>query len=166
MAREYSGNMIGTGKRFGIVVSRFNEFISKKLLEGALDSLLRHGVADDDIEVYWVPGSFEIPLAAKKVAASGSFDAVVCVGAVIRGDTPHFDFVAAEVSKGIASVSLESGIPVLFGVITADTLEQAIERAGTKAGNKGAKAAEAAIETANLFAGMPSRGGPSGKRKS
>jgi 6,7-dimethyl-8-ribityllumazine synthase len=166
MAREFSGNLIGTGKKFGIVVSRFNDFISKKLLEGALDSLLRHGVADDDIEVYWVPGSFEIPLAAKKVAASGAFDAVVCVGAVIRGETPHFDYVAAEVSKGIAAVSLESGIPVLFGVVTADTLEQAIERAGTKAGNKGAKAAEAAIEIANLFSGMPSRGGTSGKRKS
>ncbi|MCU0722259.1 MAG: 6,7-dimethyl-8-ribityllumazine synthase [Planctomycetes bacterium] len=166
MVREIGGNMIGTGKRFGIVVSRFNEFISKKLLEGALDSLVRHGVAEGDIEVYWVPGSFEIPVVAKRAAESGSYEAVICLGAVIRGETPHFDYVASEVSKGIASVALGTGVPVLFGVVTADTLEQAIERAGTKAGNKGAKAAEAAIEMANLFAGMEHRGPAPGKRKS
>ncbi|MHC4778651.1 MAG: 6,7-dimethyl-8-ribityllumazine synthase [Planctomycetota bacterium] len=154
MAKEISGNLIGSGKRFALVVSRFNEFLSKKLLEGAVDCLERHGVAEGDIEAYWVPGSFEIPVTALNLAKTGKFQAVVCLGAVIRGATPHFDYVAAEVSKGVAQASMTTGIPVLFGVITADTLEQAIERAGTKAGNKGATAAEAAIEMANLFAGL------------
>jgi 6,7-dimethyl-8-ribityllumazine synthase len=155
MVQEFSGKLIGTGKTFAIVVSRFNEFISKKLLEGALDSLLRHGVEEEKISIYWVPGSFEIPVAAKRLAETGSFDGVICLGAVIRGATPHFDYVAGEVAKGVAQASLMSGVPVLFGVITADTLEQAIERAGTKAGNKGSNAAEGAIEMANLFAGLP-----------
>ncbi|MHC5037962.1 MAG: 6,7-dimethyl-8-ribityllumazine synthase [Planctomycetota bacterium] len=154
MVQEFSGDLIGTGKRFGLVVSRFNEFISKKLLEGALDSLVRHGVAEADIEVYWVPGSFEIPATAMRLAQGKKFHGVVCLGAVIRGATPHFDVVAAEVAKGVAQASVATGIPVIFGVITADTLEQAIERAGTKAGNKGAKAAEAVIEMANLFTGL------------
>ena len=154
MVKEFSGDLIGTGKRFALVVSRFNEFISKKLLEGAIDCLERHGVAEGDIEVYWVPGSFEIPVTALNLAKAGKFNAVVCLGAVIRGATPHFDYVASEVSKGVAQASLATGVPVLFGVITADTLEQAIERAGTKAGTKGASAAEGAIEMANLFAGF------------
>ncbi len=135
--------------RFGIVVSRFNEFITSRLLSGALDMLLRHGVAEEDVEVAWVPGAFEIPLAAKKMAARG-YDAVICLGAVIRGDTPHFEYIAAEVTKGIAQLGLEVGIPVVYGVLTTETLEQAIERAGTKAGNKGAEAALAALEMVNL----------------
>lgn len=148
------GMLTGRGKRFGIVVARFNEFISGKLLEGALDGLLRHEVVPEDITVVWSPGSFEIPLVAKQLAGGGSYDAVICLGAVIRGATPHFDYVAAEVSKGIASVGLDSGIPVIFGVLTTDTIEQAIERAGTKAGNKGFEAAMVAIEMANLMASL------------
>ncbi|WP_422447232.1 6,7-dimethyl-8-ribityllumazine synthase [Thermoanaerobacterium sp. DL9XJH110] len=136
--------------KFGIVVSRFNEFITEKLLEGALDCLVRHGAGEEDIEVVRVPGSFEIPLAAKLLAESGRFDAVICLGAVIRGATPHFDYVASEVSKGIALVALESKVPAIFGVLTTDTIEQAVERAGTKAGNKGWDAALTAIEMANL----------------
>lgn len=136
--------------KFGIVVSRFNEFITNKLLGGALDCLVRHGANDEDIEVVWVPGSFEIPFTAKLLAESQRFDAVICLGAVIRGATPHFDYVAAEVSKGIALVSLESKVPTAYGVLTTDTIEQAIERAGTKAGNKGWDAALTAIEMANL----------------
>lgn len=143
--------LTGRGKKFGIVVGRFNEFISGKLLDGARDALVRHEVADDDIEVLWVPGSFEIPLAAKKMAESGRYDAVICLGAVIRGSTPHFDYVAAEVSKGIANVGLDLGLPIVFGVLTTDTIEQAIERAGTKAGNKGFDAAMTAIEMADLL---------------
>ena len=154
MGKVYQGNLIGTGLKVGIIVSRFNEFITSKLLGGALDALDRHGVNDQDIDVAWVPGSFEIPIAAQRMASSGKYDAVVCLGAVIRGATPHFDYVAAEVSKGIARVGLEAGMPVIFGVITTDTIEQAIERAGTKAGNKGAEASEAAIEMANLFKSM------------
>jgi len=154
MVEEISGNLIGSGKRFALVVSRFNEFISKKLLEGAIDILLRHDVDEEGVRVYWVPGSFEIPVAAKRLAETGNFDGVICLGAVIRGATPHFDYVASEVAKGVAQASFATGVPVLFGVITADTLEQAIERAGTKAGNKGATAAESAIEMANLFAGL------------
>ena len=140
----------GQGLKIAIVASRFNEFIVNKLVSGAEDCLRRHGVADDDITLAWVPGAFEIPLAAKKLAMSGHYDAVICVGAVIRGATSHYDYVCAEVSKGIASVSLQTGIPVLFGVLTTDTIEQAIERAGTKAGNKGYDAAVSAIEMANL----------------
>jgi 6,7-dimethyl-8-ribityllumazine synthase len=151
MARVYEGHLLGEGLRFGIVVGRFNEFITSRLLSGALDALGRHGVKEEDIEIAWVPGAFEIPLVARKMIARQSYDAVICLGAVIRGATPHFDYVAAEVSKGVARVSMETGVPVSFGIITADTLEQAIERAGTKAGNKGWSAAVTAIEMANLL---------------
>jgi 6,7-dimethyl-8-ribityllumazine synthase len=136
-------------------VSRFNEFISKNLLTGALDSLKRHGAAEENIEVAWVPGSFEIPLVAHRMASSKNYDAVICLGAVIRGNTPHFEYVAAEVSKGIARASVETGVPVIFGIITADNLEQAVDRAGAKAGNKGWQAALAAIEMANLLSNLP-----------
>jgi len=136
------------------VVSRFNEFISTRLLEGARDSLLRHGVNEDDVDVAWVPGSFEIPAVAGTMARTGRYDAIICLGAVIRGGTPHFDYIASEVSKGVARVGMDVGMPVIFGVITADTLEQAIERAGTKEGNMGFKAAMSAIEMANLFRSM------------
>ena len=155
MSKEYKGMLLGEGLRFGLVVSRFNEFISGRLLEGAKDALLRHGVKEDDIEVAWTPGSFEAPLIAKKLVESGKYHAVICLGAVIRGGTPHFEYIAAEVTKGIASVSLNSGVPVVHGVITADTLEQAIERAGTKQGNKGFDAALSAIEMANLIRSLP-----------
>lgn len=145
------GNLLAKDLKFGIVVGRFNEFISSKLLGGAVDGLIRHGAKEADIEVSWVPGAFEIPLAAQKLAGSGKFDALICLGAVIRGSTPHFDYVANEMSKGIARVSLDSGIPVAFGVLTTDNIEQAVERAGTKAGNKGYDAAVTAIEMANLM---------------
>jgi len=151
MGKIYQGNLIGTGLKMGIIVSRFNEFITSKLLSGALDTLDRHGVNDQDVDVAWVPGSFEIPIAAQKMASSEKYDAIICLGTVIRGATSHFDYVAAEVSKGVASVGLKAGIPIIFGVLTTDTIEQAIERAGTKAGNKGSEASEAAIEMANLF---------------
>jgi len=154
MTKVYQGSLIGTGLKIGIVVSRFNEFITSKLLGGALDALERHGVSDEDIEVAWVPGAFEIPMTASKMAANGKYDAIVCLGAVIRGATSHFDYVAAEASKGIANVGLKTGLPVIFGVITTDTIEQAIERAGTRVGNRGSDAAEAAIETANLYKSM------------
>ena len=150
MNKEFQGMLLGEGLRFGLVVSRFNELITKKLLEGARDALVRHGVGEDDIDVAWVPGSFEVPLIASKLAQSKRYDAVICLSAVIRGGTPHFDYIAAEVTKGVARVGLETGLPVSYGVITADTLEQAIERAGTKMGNKGFQAAEHAIEMANL----------------
>lgn len=150
MAKRYAGKLIGEGLRFGLVVARFNEFITSKLLDGAQDMLSRHGVRAEDIDVAWTPGSFEIPLIAKKMAESGRYDAVICLGAVIRGGTPHFDYIASEVTKGIANVSLDTGKPIILGVITADTLEQAIERAGTKSGNYGAQAALHAIEMANL----------------
>ena len=151
MVKILEGQLIGKGKRFGIVVSRFNDFITEKLLGGAMDALLRTGVKESDIQVIKVPGAFEIPLAAQKVLQAGHYDAVICLGAVIRGSTPHFDYVCAEVSKGIAQVSLESGIPVIFGVVTTDSVEQAIERAGTKSGNKGWSAAMSAVEMANLM---------------
>jgi 6,7-dimethyl-8-ribityllumazine synthase len=151
MPKVYEGQLIATGKRFGIVASRFNEFITNKLLEGTLDALKRHGVKDEEIEVAWVPGSFEIPYAAQRLAESKKYDAVICVGAVIRGSTPHFEYIASEVTKGIAQTGLKTGVPVIYGVITTDTLEQAIERAGTKAGNKGFQAAMSAIEMVNLF---------------
>ncbi len=151
MPQFFDGKLDATGLRFGIVVGRFNSFIGERLLEGALDAIVRHGGSDGDIAVARVPGAFEIPLAAKKLAESGKYDALICLGAVIRGSTPHFDYVASEVSKGIASVSLESGVPIAFGVLTTDSIEQAIERAGTKAGNKGFEAAVTAIETANLL---------------
>ncbi|MFB0525843.1 MAG: 6,7-dimethyl-8-ribityllumazine synthase [bacterium] len=151
MAKVHAGKMLAKGKNFGIVVSRFNEFISQKLLDGALDALRRHDADEERIEIFWVPGSFEIPWAARKMALSKKYDAILCLGAVIRGDTPHFDYIASEVAKGIAQTSLSTGVPTLFGIITADNLEQAIERAGTKAGNKGAQAALSAIELVNLL---------------
>ena len=147
----YEGNLISEKLKFGIIVGRFNEFISSKLLSGAIDGLKRHGVNTDDIEIAWVPGAFEIPLVAKKMAKSNDYDAVICLGAVIRGATPHFEYVSNEVTKGVASASLETEIPVVFGVLTTDTIEQAIERAGTKAGNKGFEASVTAIEMANLL---------------
>ncbi|HDR13883.1 MAG TPA: 6,7-dimethyl-8-ribityllumazine synthase [Desulfobacteraceae bacterium] len=151
MGRILEGMLAAEGLRFALIVSRFNDFMSARLMEGAMDALIRHGAVDENITVVKVPGAFEIPAAAKKCALSGTYDAVVCLGAVVRGSTPHFDYVAAEVSKGVASVALESGIPVTFGVLTTDTLEQAIERSGSKAGNKGFEAAVAAVEMANLF---------------
>jgi 6,7-dimethyl-8-ribityllumazine synthase len=151
MPQFFEGKLDAKGLTFGIIVSRFNSFISERLLEGSIDALLRHGGDDKNISVARVPGAFEIPLAAKKMADSGNYDAVICLGAVIRGSTPHFDYVASEVSKGVASVSLDSGVPIAFGVLTTDTIEQAVERAGTKAGNKGFEAAVTAIETANLL---------------
>lgn len=147
----YEGVLTGRGKTFGVVVARFNEFMGGKLLDGARDALVRHEVEEENIHVAWVPGSFEIPLAAKRMASTGRYDAVICLGAVIRGATSHFEYVSAEVSKGIASIGLETGVPVIFGVLTTDTIEQAIERAGSKAGNKGFEAAMAAIEMANLL---------------
>ena len=151
MPKFYEAKLSAEGKKFALVVGRFNDFITAKLLSGALDALVRSGAADEDLEVVKVPGAFEIPLVAKKMAKTGRFDAVICLGAVIRGSTPHFDYVSAEVSKGIAMVGMESEIPIIFGVITTDTIEQAIERAGTKAGNKGWSAAIDAVEMANLF---------------
>ena len=150
MSNLFEGMLQGKGLKFGVVVSRFNEFFSGKLLEGAQDALLRHGVSEDDIEIAWTPGSFEIPLIAQKMAQTKKYDAIICLGAVIRGGTPHFDYIASEVTKGIAQVSLGTGVPVVYGVITTDTLEQAVERSGTKAGNKGFDAAVSAIEMANL----------------
>ena len=154
MGENYQGMLLGQGLKFGLVVSRFNEFITAKLLEGAQDALIRHGVAAEDIDIAWTPGSFEIPLVAKKMAQTGKYAAIICLGTIIRGGTPHFEYIAAEVSKGIAAVNLETGVPVIFGVITTDNLEQAIERAGTKAGNKGFDAAESAIEMANLLTSL------------
>jgi 6,7-dimethyl-8-ribityllumazine synthase len=151
MPKIIEANLIAEGKKFAVVVSRFNDFITERLVGGAVDALVRCGTKDDDIDVVKVPGAFEIPLIAKKMAQKKKYDAVICLGAVIRGATPHFDYVSAEVSKGIAVVSIESEIPVIFGIITTDTLEQAIERAGTKAGNKGFSAAMAAVEMANLI---------------
>ncbi|MFP4478653.1 MAG: 6,7-dimethyl-8-ribityllumazine synthase [Candidatus Izemoplasmatales bacterium] len=149
--KTFEGKLQAQGLKFNIVVGRFNEFIGGKLLEGAKDALLRHGANEDDIDITWVPGAFEIPLVAKKIANSKNYDSVICLGAVIRGATPHFDYVSSEVTKGIAHVSLDSEIPVIFGVLTTDSIEQAIERAGTKAGNKGFDAAMTAIEMSNLL---------------
>jgi 6,7-dimethyl-8-ribityllumazine synthase len=151
MTKIIEGNLTAKGKKFGVVISRFNDLISSQLLLGAQDCLVRHECKQDDITVAWVPGSFEIPLVAKKMANSKNYDAVICLGAVIRGGTPHFDYISAEVSKGVAQVGLEVGLPVIFGIITADTIEQALERAGTKAGNKGWDAALSAIEMVNLL---------------
>jgi 6,7-dimethyl-8-ribityllumazine synthase len=151
MKKVYQGGLLAQGLKFALVVSRFNEFISSRLLDGAQDALLRHGAKEEDIEIAWTPGSFEIPLIAQKLAESKKYSAVICLGAIIRGGTPHFDYIAAEASKGIAKASLDTGVPVIFGIITADTLEQAIERAGTKEGNLGAKAAVGGIEMANLI---------------
>ncbi len=151
MSKVFQGVLLGEGLKFGVVVSRFNEFITSKLLDGAQDALLRHGVSEGNIDVAWVPGSFEIPLIVKRLAESKRYDAVICLGAVIRGETPHYEYIATEVTKGIAKLGLETGLPVTYGIITADSLEQAIERAGTKAGNKGFDAAVDAIEMANLL---------------
>jgi len=151
MSTIYEGMLLGKGLKFALVVSRFNEFICRKLLEGAQDALLRHDVTPENIDICWVPGAYEIPLVAKKLAQTKKYDAVICLGAVIRGATPHFDYVASEVAKGIAQVNLDTGIPVTFGVLTTDNIEQAVERAGTKGGNKGFDAAVSAIEMANLI---------------
>ena len=149
--RTFEGSLVANNMKVGIVAARFNEFITSKLLGGAMDGLVRHGVSEEDVQIAWVPGAFEIPLIAGKMAKSGKYDAVICLGAVIRGSTSHYDYVCAEVSKGIAHVSLESDIPVMFGVLTTDTIEQAIERAGTKAGNKGYDCALSAVEMVNLI---------------
>ncbi|HHV74575.1 MAG TPA: 6,7-dimethyl-8-ribityllumazine synthase [Thermoanaerobacterium sp.] len=154
--KKYEGKLIGDGLKVGIVVSRFNEFITNKLLDGALDALRRHGVDDESIDIAWTPGAFEIPLISKKIATSKKYDAIIALGAVIRGDTPHFDYVANEVSKGVAKISVDYDVPVIFGVLTTDTVEQAIMRAGTKSGNKGFEAAVTAIEMANLIKEMES----------
>lgn len=151
MKQVLEGHLVGTDLKIGIVVARFNEFITSKLLGGAEDLLRRHGVKEEDVTVLWVPGAFEIPLAAKKLADSGNYDAVITLGTVIRGATPHFDYVCSEVAKGVSAVSLQSGVPTIFGVLTTESIEQAIERAGTKAGNKGAEAAITAIEMANVY---------------
>ncbi|MBU2536381.1 MAG: 6,7-dimethyl-8-ribityllumazine synthase [Chloroflexota bacterium] len=154
MGKSYEGSLLGKGLKFGLIVSRFNEFFTRRLLDGAQDALLRHGVNEADIEVAWTPGSFEIPLIAQKMAQSKKYDAVICLAAVIRGGTPHWEYIASEATKGIARVSLETGVPVINSILTTETLEQAIERAGSKAGNKGFDAAVSAIETANLLKSM------------
>jgi len=154
MVKVMKGQLVITGKRFGIVGARFNELITEKLIDGAIDTLMRHGVEEKEIEVVWAPGSFEIPYVAQKMAKSRKYDAVICLGAVIRGTTPHFEYIASEVAKGIARISLDTGVPVIFGIITADNLEQALERAGVKSGNKGRDAALSAIEMVNLFEEM------------
>jgi 6,7-dimethyl-8-ribityllumazine synthase len=164
MATEIQGDLVVQQQRFALLVTRFNDFITSKLLAGALDTLHRHGCPDDQLTVVRVPGSYELPLAARKLVGTGRYDAVICLGCIIRGQTPHFEYIAAECAKGIAQVAMESGTPVTFGVITADTLEQAIERAGTKAGNKGADAARAAIELTNLFAQLPAARSRAGKK--
>lgn len=150
MPHVYEGHLVSEGLKYGVVVGRFNEFISSKLLGGALDAFKRHGAQDNEVEVAWVPGAFEIPIIAQKMAESGKYDAVITLGAVIRGSTPHFDFVCNEAAKGVAAIALKTGVPTIFGVLTVDSIEQAIERAGTKAGNKGYEAATSAIEMANL----------------
>jgi len=152
--KTYEGNLIATGLRFGVVVSRFNEMISQRLLSSCRDGLLRHGASEDNIEVAWVPGSFEIPLAAQSLAQSGRYDAVICLGAIIRGDTPHFDYIASQASRGISKIALDTGLPVIFGIVTADSVDQAVERAGVKRGNRGFDAALSAIEMANLVKAM------------
>ena len=149
--KKIEGNLIAKAKKFGIIASRFNDFVTKELVAGCIDALLRHGAVEKDLTLVWVPGAFEIPSAAQKMAKSKSYDAIICLGTVIRGATPHFDYIASEVSKGIAKAAQDTGLPVIFGVITADTIEQAIERAGTKDGNKGSDAALTAIEMANLM---------------
>lgn len=151
MGKKYEGELTAKNKRFALIVSRYNELIGNKLLEGALDCLMRHEASEDDLDIYYVPGAYELPLTAKKVARSGSYNAVICLGAIIRGETPHFDFIAAEAAKGIAQAGLETGVPIIFGVVTTDTVEQAINRAGTTAGNRGFDAALSAIEMGNLF---------------
>src|SRR5512135_3707319 len=151
MVKIIEGNLIAKEKKFALIASRFNDFITKELVSGCIDTLVRHGAKDADVTVTWVPGAFELPTVAQRIAKTKSYDAIICLGTVIRGSTPHFDYIASEVSKGIAKVSLDTGLPVIFGVITSDTIEQAIERAGTKEGNKGQDAALSAIEMANLM---------------
>lgn len=158
MSKSYEGSLVAEGLRFGIVASRFNDLIVRRLLSGALDTLARHGAKEEQVETAWVPGSFEVPLVAQRLAESGRYDAVICVAAIIRGATPHFEYVASEAAKGIAQVSQRTGVPVIYGVVTADTIEQAVERAGTKAGNRGADAARSAIEMANLMRELPKKG--------
>ncbi|MHC4063742.1 MAG: 6,7-dimethyl-8-ribityllumazine synthase [Planctomycetota bacterium] len=165
MPRMLEGDLTVKDQRFAVVVTRFNEFVTSKLLTGALDALARHGCKDQNVTQVRVPGAFELPLAAKKLADTGQYHAVIALGCIIRGQTPHFDYIAAEVTKGVAQVGLDTGVPVTLGVITADTLEQAIERAGTKAGNKGADAATSAIELTNLYAGIAGRAGKGGTKK-
>ncbi len=157
MSTTYEGKLLAEGLRFGIVASRFNELIVRRLVSGAMDALQRHGATEEMIELAWVPGAFELPIAAQRMAQSGRYDAILCLGAVIRGATPHFEYVAAEAAKGIAKVGLDAAMPVIYGVLTADTIEQAIERAGTKAGNRGVDAAVAAIEMANLLRALPTK---------
>jgi 6,7-dimethyl-8-ribityllumazine synthase len=164
MAKVFEGKLLGAGLKFGVVIARFNEFIGDKLLDGARDAFARHGVELENIDVAWTPGSFEVPLIAQKLAKKGGYDAIICLGAIIRGGTPHFEYVASELSKGIARVALDAGIPVINGVITAESLEQAIERAGTKMGNKGFDAAVAAIEMANLVKSLSQPKAPRGRR--
>jgi 6,7-dimethyl-8-ribityllumazine synthase len=154
MVKILEGGLIAKGKRFGIVASRYNDFITKKLLEASIDTLKRHGAKETEIEVAWVPGSFEVPLLAKKMAGSKKYDAVICLGTIIRGETPHFDYVASESAKGVAKVALDANVPTIFGIITADNIEQAIQRAGTKEGNKGKDAALSAIEMVNLLSSI------------
>lgn len=157
MSKSYEGSLVAEGLRFGIVASRFNDLITRRLVSGALDTLARHGAAEEKIEIAWVPGAFELPVVAQRLAESGRYDAVICLAAVIRGATPHFEYVASEAAKGIAQASLRTGMPVIYGVVTADTIEQAVERAGTKAGNRGADAARSAIEMANLMRSLPGK---------
>jgi 6,7-dimethyl-8-ribityllumazine synthase len=156
MGKIYEGKLVANGLKFALVVSRFNELVTRRLLSGALDTLERHGAAEGNLEVFWVPGALEIPLIAQRAASSGRYNAVICLGAVIRGATPHFEYVAAETAKGIARVSLDTGLPTIYGIVTADSIEQALERAGTKLGNRGADAARAAIEMADLVRQLPS----------
>ncbi|MFH1552410.1 MAG: 6,7-dimethyl-8-ribityllumazine synthase [Candidatus Omnitrophota bacterium] len=153
-SKVIKGNMLAKDKKFGIVVSRFNEFVSSRLLEGAIDTLVSHGAEEGAISVVWVPGSFEIPMLAKRMSTSGKYDAVICLGTIIRGETPHFDFIAGEAAKGVAKVAMDSDIPCVFGIITTDNLEQALDRAGTKSGNKGREAARTAIEMCNLYSAV------------
>jgi 6,7-dimethyl-8-ribityllumazine synthase len=160
VSKSYEGSLVAEGLRFGIVASRFNDLIVRRLLSGALDTLARHGAKEEQVETAWVPGSFEVPLVAQRLAESGRYDAVICLAAIIRGATPHFEYVASEAAKGIAQVSQRTGVPVIYGVVTADTIEQAVERAGTKAGNRGADAARSAIEMANLMRELPTKGKP------
>jgi 6,7-dimethyl-8-ribityllumazine synthase len=162
VSKSYEGSLVAEGLRFGIVASRFNDLITRRLVSGALDTLARHGAAEEKTEIAWVPGAFELPLVAQRLAESGRYDAVICLAAVIRGATPHFEYVASEAAKGIAQASLRTGMPVIYGVVTADTIEQAVERAGTKAGNRGADAARSAIEMANLLRSLPGKGKSTG----
>ena len=166
MSTTYEGKLLAEGLRFAIVASRFNDMITRRLLSGALDALARHGADEEGIETAWVPGAFELPLVAQRLAESGRYDAVICLAAIIRGATPHFEYVAAEAAKGIAKVTLDTGVPAIYGVVTADSIEQAIERAGTKSGNRGFDAARSAIEMANLLRALPGKGsGRTGKAR-